>query len=84
MPLVFDQTTVSDAFFQPLHGLVAASLHARPCPELSDESWLRSGVARVLEAVGSGRGFLQEHGPRFADTPGRTNYFYSLANGVPY
>lgn len=80
MPLVSGPTTVGDAFFQPLHGLVAASPHTRPCPELGDESWLRFGVARVLEAVGSGRGFLQEHGPRFADTPGRTNYFYSLAS----
>ena len=80
MALVSGPTTVGDAFFQPLHGLVAASPHTRPCPELGDESWLRSGVARVLEAVGSGRGFLQEHGPRFADTPGRTNYFHSLAS----
>lgn len=80
MPLAFDSTTVTDAFYQPLDGLVAASPHTRPCPELGDEQWLRLGVARVLEAVGSGRGFLQEHGPRFADTPGRTNYFYSLAS----
>ena len=59
---------------------MAARPHTRPCPELGDESWLRFGVARVLEAVGSGRGFLQEHGPRFTNTPGRTNYFYSPAS----
>ena len=80
MPIISNPTTVTDAFFQPLNGLAAASPHTRPCPEFTDEQWLRLGVSRVLEAVGSGRAFLQEHGPRFADTPGRTNYFYSLAS----
>ena len=75
-----NQATVTDAFFQPLNGLVASSPHTRPCPEFPDEQWLRLGLARVLEGVESGRAFLQEHGPRFADTPGRTNYFYSLAS----
>lgn len=80
MPLLPNPTTVTDAFFQPLNGLVAASPQTRPCPEFTDEQWLRLGLARVLEPVVSGRAFLQEHGPRFADTPGRTNYFYSLAS----
>jgi hypothetical protein len=71
---------VDQAFFEPLTGLVAASPHTRPCPEFPDEQWLRLGLRRVLEPVESGRAFLQEHGPRFADTPGRTNYFYSLAS----
>lgn len=71
---------MTDAFFEPLRGLVAASPHTRPCPEFTDEQWLRLGLARVLEPVASGRAFLQEHGPRFADTPGHTNYFYSLAS----
>jgi hypothetical protein len=80
MPLILNPTTVTDSFFQPLNGLVAASPHTRPCPEFSDEQWFRLGLARVLEPVQSGRAFLQEHGPRFADLPGRTNYFYSLAS----
>ena len=80
MPLIPNPTTVTDAFFQPLKGLAAASPHTRPCSEFTDEQWLRLGLARVLEPVESGRAFLQEHGPRFADTPGRTNYFYSLAS----
>ena len=80
MPLLPNPITVTDAFFEPLRGLVAASPHTRPCPEFPDEQWLRLGLARVLEPVVSGRAFLQEHGPRFADTPGRTNYFYSLAS----
>jgi len=80
MPLILNPTTVTDSFFQPLNGLVAASPHTRPCPEFSDERWLQLGLARVLEPVPSGRAFLQEHGPRFTDLPGRTNYFYSLAS----
>ena len=80
MPPHPNPTTVTAAFYQPLHGLVAASPQARPCPEFSDEQWLRLGIGRVLESVVSGRAFLQEHGPRFDDTPGRTNYFFSLAS----
>ncbi len=80
MPLIQDSPTVDQLFFEPLAGLVAASPHTRPCPELTDEQWLRLGLMRVLEPVESGRAFLQEHGPRFADTPGRTNYFYSLGS----
>src|SRR5688572_9808943 len=80
MPLIQNTNTVDQAFFEPLAGLVAASPHTRPCPEFTDEQWLRLGLTRVLEPVESGRAFLQEHGPRFADAPGRTNYFYSLAS----
>ncbi len=70
--------TVDNAFFQPLDGLVAASPHTRPCREFSDEDCLRLGVQRVLEMSVSGRGFLQEHGLRFENTPGHSNYFASL------
>lgn len=73
-----DNPCVTDAFFQPLAGLAAASPHARPCPEFPDEDWVRLGVQRVLETVPSGRAFLQEHGPRFENTPGCSNYFASL------
>lgn len=71
-------TRVNDAFFQPLDGLVATSPHLYPCPEYSDEDWLRLGIQRVLERVESGRAFLQEHGPRFEYQPTRTNYFAAL------
>ena len=71
---------VTDAFFQPLTGLVAASPNTRSCPEFADDQWLRLGLYRVLECGTSGRAFLQEHGPRFEDTPGTANYFYSLAS----
>ena len=70
-----DSTCVNDAFFQPLDGLVATSPHTYPCPDYSDEDWLRLGIQRVLERVESGRAFLQEHGLRFAYQPTRANYF---------
>ena len=71
-------TRVNDAFFQPLDGLAATSPHTHPCPEYSDEDWVRLGLQRVLERVESGRAFLQEHGPRFEYQPTRTNYFAAL------
>jgi hypothetical protein len=73
-----DSTSVNDAFLQPLDGLAATSPHTYPCPEYSDEDWLRLGLQRVLERVESGRAFLQEHGPRFDYQPTRTNYFAAL------
>lgn len=75
MPTPPTAARVNDAFFQPLDGLVATSPHTYPCPEYSDENWVRLGLQRVLERVESGRGFLQEHGPRFAYQPTRANYF---------
>jgi hypothetical protein len=77
--LVADSITTVDAtFFQPLRGLPAASSHARPCPEFPDESFLRLSVQRVLELSESGRAFLQEHGGRFENPPGHSNYFAAL------
>jgi hypothetical protein len=75
MPALLEIPRVNDAFFQPLAGLVATSPHRYPCPEYSDEDWLRLGIQRVLERVESGRAFLQEHGPRFDYQPTRANYF---------
>lgn len=78
MPTLTDSLRVNDAFFQPLTGLVATSPHTYPCPEFSDEDWVRLGIQRVLERVESGRAFLQEHGPRFDYQPTRANYFVAL------
>ncbi len=80
MTIHSDSSDVNDAFFGPLTGLVARSPASRPCPEISDENWLRLGLQRVLESVSSGRGFLQEHGPRFEIVPKRSNYFAALQN----
>lgn len=74
MLLLADPLRVNDAFFQPVSGLVATSPHTYPCPEFSDEDWVRLGIQRVLERVESGRAFLQEHGPRFDYLPTRANY----------
>lgn len=70
--------TVNDAFFQPLIGLAAASSHTRRCPGFADEHFLHLGVQRALELSVSGRAFLQEHGVRFENTPGHSNYFDAL------
>ena len=81
MPSCHDDVRVDDAFYQPLDGLVASSPHHRRCPEYSDEDWLRLGIRRVLEQVGSGRAFLQGHGPGSGYQPTRANYFEALASG---
>jgi len=75
MPTSLESSRVNDAFFQPLDGLVATSPYFYPCPEYSDENWVRLGIQRVLERVESGRAFLQEHGPRLDYQPTRANYF---------
>ena len=64
MAIAYSLPTVDQLFFQPLTGLVALSPRTRECPGVSDEAWLRSGIQRVIEPALSGRGFLQEHGPR--------------------
>lgn len=76
-----DIRTVNDAFFQPITALVADSPHTRPCPELPDLDFVHLGIHRVLESSPSGRGFLQEHGLRFARTPSHSNYFGTLRSG---
>lgn len=78
MPTAATNTTVNQAFFQPLEGLAAQSLASKPCPEFSDDDYLRLGVQRVLESSESGRAFLQEHGVRFENTPELGNYFATL------
>ena len=78
MTVLKDTHTVSAAFFQPIARLAQQAPSARPCPELPDDSWIRLGLHRLMEQSGSGRGFLQEHGPRFDHTPKHSNYFASL------
>ena len=78
MPTASDSLTVNDAFLAPIAGIAEASKHAYPCPEISDPAWVRIGIQRVLEEVPSGRGFLQEHGPRFDLSLKASNYFTSL------
>ena len=61
--------TVNDLFFDPLDRVFPDLINRHPCPEFPDEDWLRAGVLRSLEDVPSGRGFLQEHGPRLKTRP---------------
>ena len=70
--------TVNDLFFDPLDRVFPDLINRHPCPEFPDEDWLRAGVLRSLEDVPSGRGFLQEHGPRLKNPPKVSNYFESL------
>lgn len=78
MPTTPTNTTVNQSFFEPLEGLAAQSVASKPCPEFSDDDYLRLGVQRVLESSESGRAFLQEHGVRFENTPELGNYFATL------
>jgi hypothetical protein len=78
MPTAANNPTVNHAFVHPLEGLAAASSASQPCPEFSDDDYLRLGVQRVLESSESGRAFLQEHGVRFENTPELGNYFAAL------
>jgi hypothetical protein len=78
MTLNSDILTVNQSFFQPLEVAIARARHIWPCPEFSDDAWVRMGVQRVLEGCDSGRAFLQEHGVRFETPPTLTNYFASL------
>ncbi len=78
MSFTLNLPSVEQAFFEPLAGLAAASPHAHPCPEFADPDFIRLGVQRVIEMSESGRGFLQEHGPRFQSPPGHSNYFAAL------
>lgn len=78
MPTDFAPGTVNHAFFAPIVGLAEAAPNALPCPELPDAEWVRMGIQRVLEAVPSGRAFLQEHAARFSVIPTTSNYFAAL------
>jgi hypothetical protein len=78
MPTSHKTHSVNEAFFQPIAGLAEGSPDARPCPEFSDEDYVRFGVERVLASAESGRGFLQEHGPRLGNAPTQSNYFATL------
>jgi hypothetical protein len=78
MTITQESNTVDQAFYQPLNGLAARSAQARPCPEFTDEAYVRCGVQRVVEDSASGRAFLQEHGPQLESAPTQANYFATL------
>ena len=54
--------TLEENLFAPLHAALEEPLakkHSRSCIVLTDELFVRSGVARVLEVVQSGREWVQ-------------------------
>lgn len=76
--LPLDQLTVAQRFFLPLEQLLPLCQHLRSCPALPDWDWLCLLVQRVLQAVPSGRAFLQEHAPACTVSPELTTFFESL------
>ncbi len=72
------ESSAREAFFGPLAGLAESSPHARSCPGLPDEAWLRLGIARTLHSPRSGRGFLQTFTPHLADCPDTSHFFEIL------
>lgn len=70
-----NDATVNQAFLQALHLIFDALPPYKGCHESPDDLFLSLGVQRVLESSESGRGFLQEHGPRFENSPDVGGYF---------
>jgi len=65
-------------FLAPLEAILPKLTSTRACPELPDSDWLALGVLRVLHAVPSGRGFLQEIGPGLDNCPDVGRFFDAL------
>jgi hypothetical protein len=70
--------TLNDTFFAPLNGLAAGSRYARQCPELTDDAFIRLGVARAMSDPRTGRGFLQQIGALFPYCPETGHFFETL------
>lgn len=50
---------LKDVFLSPAMDAYAQAESSRSCPSVSDEQWIRMGIARALEDSHSGRGFVQ-------------------------
>lgn len=70
--------SLDEALFSPLFNALAAAQGRRQCPGLSDETWLKAGVDRVLRDERSGRGFLQGYVDQHDIDIGRSTFFASL------
>lgn len=75
MNSAFLDTSLKGQFLSPLTNALNLSSFSRRCPALSDEDWLLYGVQRSLEAIKSGRDFLQKIGML---SGGVSTYFDSL------
>ena len=70
--------SLQSILYAPLAGLAELCAGFRHCPILSDDAWLRVGITRALHADPTGRGFLQQTGPRLPDCPTKGHFFASL------
>ncbi len=58
--------------------MVAEAHNTRRCSVLTDEDWLRLGIARVVSDSRTGRGFLQQVASLCARCPGLGHFFETL------
>ena|GEM_PF-195501 len=70
--------SLADVFFKPLFEAAHQSASQRPCFSLSDDSWLKLGVQRVLGNHPSGRSLLQSTLSLFTTAPSHQLWFESL------
>lgn len=74
-------TGLAPAFFLPVTEALDHTGARRDCPAIQDELWIQGGITRVLEAVASGRDFLQGIVEEFSTPWVRSTYFESLKSG---
>lgn len=77
----FTSPSLADVFFSPLLGMATGSPHARRCPELTDDNWLRLGITRVVSDACTGRGFLQQVAALLTFCPQLGHFFETLKSG---
>ena len=70
--------SVNATFWAPIEELLPQCQTTRRCPGISDASWFRLGLERVLQVVASGRAFLQQYGYKLDQCPSLGHYFEAL------
>ena len=71
-------TTLKDKFFAPVTLALSRAKNSRECSEYSDQEHLNSGIQRVLEAVTSGREWVQRLRLKLNLNLSVSNFFSSL------
>ncbi len=74
----FNKSEVFDKYIFPLSSFYELNNHARSCPKLEDEAWVKVGILRTLSEVNSGRGFLEKLMLDGVDYLSCSHYFESL------
>ncbi len=70
--------TLSQRFWAPLKLALSRAGHSRECTGYSDDSYLRSGVGRILDASRSGREWLQFYNDHHNQLVSVNNFFAAL------